>query len=211
MKNTQSSQHSVDQISFKGAALAIVGIVVVVVVAILFALYFNNQRKERIVQQYDQETQVFVGAHQQQISDFFASTYDSCGQELAAKQASSSATYPERDVICSVAQEKLAEMQVDQLKDSSAIAYIRYQEGDYELIEASGKYTQKQSLIDPSNYSQFSYSLEKRTELNQYLKGEKQIDRWQDFMYYIPGKEVVVPVSINDNTIGFIFRGVIEK
>jgi hypothetical protein len=100
-------------------------------------------------------------------------------------------------------------MQVDQLTDSSAIAYIRITDKKYSLLEASGKYTGMQPIYDGS-YSQLGYG-ETRDRLASYFLDGKDIDMWDDYVYYIKGKEVIVPVSIDGKLVGYIFRGVIER
>ncbi len=34
---------------------------------------------------------------------------------------------------------------------------------------------------------------------------------WADYIRFIPGKEVIVPIELPDGTDGYILRGVIEK
>lgn len=211
MANTTQIDHSLDQLSFRSAFLSLGVIVALIAVSILVALFFNNQRKSEIISRYETETQIMITENQSAVQKFFSETFEICRQALLSQQASESSTYKSRDMLCLPAQEALGEMNGDVLKDSSAVAYVKYIDGNYELIEASGKYNERASVLNPNSYSHFNYNQDKRFELNEYLAGNHEIDRWQDFISYIQGKEVLVPVVIEGETLGYIFRGVIER
>lgn len=204
--------NQIDQVSFTNAFMALVVIVLFIGVSIGVALFFNTQRKTQIIATYDQETNQFIQDNQEEIKQFYTQTFSDCRQELADQQAAQpNSSYPAQDVICQSAQDSLAALGVNSLKDSSAIAYLRYEDGHYELIEASGKYNKKRTVMNSQDFSHFNYDQEKRTELNNYLENNIDINRWQDFIQYISGKEVLVPVVVDKQTIGYIFRGVIER
>ena len=52
----------------------------------------------------------------------------------------------------------------------------------------------------------------RKRDFEQFAREGKEINRWQEFSYYLPGKEVVIRVKgSNGQTIGYILRAVIEK
>ncbi len=206
-----NTNNKLDQLSFKTALVTLVAIMVMVSITIVVALFFNQMRKSQIITLYETETVQFVEQRQEGVQQFFTSTFSECEKELQDKQNSQINSYVPYDVMCIAAQNMLASLGVSSLKDSSAIAYVVYDNGTYQLIEASGKYNKRESVVNPMNYGHFSYELEKRTELNEYLANAAAMDRWQDFIMYIPGKEVVVPIVIEGQTVGYFFRGVIER
>lgn len=208
---SESLTRQVDQLSFQPAIKAIVTVVVLVGLAIVAALFFNNQRKAAVISEYDLETTQLITNRPEVVRKLFNETFDQCQNLLIEKQASESGTYKSQDIICKPSQEVLSELGVDSLKNSSAIAYVRYIDGVYSLLEASGKYNEPRSMADTNAYNHFSYDQEIRQNINSYFSSRQEIDRWQDFISYIKGKEVLVPVVIENQKIGYIFRGVIER
>lgn len=199
-----------DQLNLGKAFIALGIIIIVASVAVVIALFFNNQRRINIITQYDRETQNFISSNLEKLDIFFNQTFDECAKVLSDKQASESAMYNSTDVICPQAEAMLAELNDESMKDSSAIAYVKFRDNQYELIEASGKYNEKKGTLG-INFTHFTYREDVKKELFEYFKTGKGINRWQDFISYLPGKEVVVPVVINDQIQGYMFRGVIEK
>lgn len=208
---TTSSNSQVDQLSFQPAINAIVTVVAVIGIAIVVALFFNSQRKAAIISEYDSETTQLITSKPEVIKKLFTETFDQCQQLLLEKQASESGTYKSQDIMCKPGQEVLSELGVDSLKNSSAVAYVHYDNGSYSLLEASGKYNELRSLSDSNSFNHFNYKQELRQSVNNYFATGEDIDRWQDFINYIDGKEVLVPVVIDNQKIGYIFRGVIER
>jgi hypothetical protein len=208
---TTSSTTQVDQISFQPAIKAIVTVVGVIGIAIIVALFFNSQRKAAIISEYDHETTQLITSKPELVKKLFTETFAQCQQLMLEKQASESGTYKSQDIMCKPGQEVLSELGVDTLKNSSAVAYVHYNNGSYSLLEASGKYNELRSLSDNNSFNHFGYKQELRQNINNYFATGTDIDRWQDFISYIDGKEVLVPVMIDNQNIGYIFRGVIER
>ncbi len=200
-----------DNLSLKAALTSFALIVIIVGFAITGALYFNQQRRKVIIDRYTKETTDLVGNKQAASLELFTNTFDDCKKTLEKQQSLESVVQKSSDISCPAAITQLAKLDVNQLKDSSAVAYVRITNGDYELIEASGKYNQLRSLHDGQPFSHFSFDDTVRNDLANYLLKQQPILMWQDFIMYTGGKEVIVPVVVDNKTVGYIFRGVIER
>lgn len=200
-----------DHISFQPAIRALVIIVVLVAIGMSMALFANNHRRQTVIQTYTEQTLSHFQTHQSEYQTLFATTFTDCQTELLNQQASDSAGYKSSDVVCQAAIQQLGTMRVSELPDSSAIAYVKISNDNYELIEASGKYSQIRSIFETNLYNHFSYDTTVKQDLARYFKDHTEILRWQDFINYIGGKEVVVPIQVNKQPIGYVFRGVIER
>lgn len=119
--------------------------------------------------------------------------------------------YKSTDIFCAAAIQALGSLRADTLTDSSAIAYVVIDNDHYQLIEASGKYNQRRSLYESYLYNHFGYDETTKVDLVRYLTQGTDILKWQDFINYIPGKEVIVPIDLDGDTVGYVFRGVIER
>lgn len=200
-----------DQISFKPALQALAIIVVLIAIGMGFALTANSRRRQAVITTYATQTEAHYQANQSAYRYLFTTTFTECQTELKQFQASESAGYKSSDVQCRAAVQQLASMHVNALPDSSAIAYVKITNDNYELIEASGKYNESRSIFETNRYNHFSYDTTIKQDLARYFKDQSKINRWQDFINYIGGKEVIVPIEVDDQPIGFVFRGVIER
>lgn len=202
-----------DKLPLKKTFFSMVFITFIIALAVGGAFLFNKNRQIRVIAKYTKETRSLIEKKDIEFAQLFDSTIELCRQELAEKKLASNDKYPPKDVICKSAQQKLADIGVDQLKDSSAIAYIKVTGDKYELIEASGKYNEIRDI--KNSYSHFSYRYYNNSDkgnLYDFFVMNKSISMWDDYIRFIPFKEVIVPVVLDgDKTVGFIFRGVIEK
>lgn len=208
--NTATS-HPSDTISLRPALISLAVVIVVIAIGMAVALQANQQRRQTVIDTYTTATKEHYAQNQAAYEDFFAKTFADCQAELSTQQATETTPYKSSDIICQAAIKQLSAMNVDSLQDSSAIAYVKITNGTYELIEASGKYNQGRSIFDTQNYNHFSYDQHIKQDIADFTTDRKPITRWQDFINYISGKEVVVPLEKDKTTIGYIFRGVIER
>jgi hypothetical protein len=198
-----------ESISLKTAAISFAVIVGVIGLVLAGAISANRHRQSSVINQYTQETTQLIETHQAAAKQLFTQTFDDCQKALVAEQQRAWPVNQNISTIsCSAATAQLAQLGVNQLQDPSAIAYLRLKDSGYELLQASGSYAQSSSLTD---YGQLSYRDEVRADLAKYFQKHQPILMWQDFVPYIDGKEVLVPVVIDGQTIGYIFRGVIER
>lgn len=200
-----------DQISLLPALKALVVIAVLIRIGMGFALTANTRRRLAVITTYTSQTEAHYQANQSAYRYLFTTTFSECQTELKQLQASESAGYKSSDVQCRAAVQQLASMHVNALPDSSAIAYVKITNDTYELIEASGKYNESRSIFETNRYNHFSYEAGIKQDLARYFKDHSTINRWQDFINYIGGKEVIVPIQVDDQPIGYVFRGVIER
>lgn len=200
-----------DQISFKPALQALAIIIVLVTIIMSVALIANQRRRQIVTTTYTEQTMAHYQANQSAYQHLFATTFSECQTELQAFQASEPTGYKSSDIVCQAAIKQLGAMQVSTLPDSSAIAYVKITNDSYELIEASGKYNESRSIFETNRYNHFSYNATIKQDLARYFKDQAEIQRWQDFINYIGGKEVIVPIRVDEQPIGYVFRGVIER
>lgn len=203
-KNNLEEQFSQDAISFGLAFKAGLVIVIVSAIAIAIASYFNQQRQDHIVRQYTQETELYLVKHEAPVKELFAGVFERCQSEY---EATRSGTTYYSDISCQSAQDHFSQLNLDELKDSSAVAFLRMRDDtQYALIEASGTYRYYRTSDNA-----YFLSWQGRDDLIKYLVHGQEITMWNDFINYIPGKEVIVPVEYDGQVYGYIFRGVIEK
>lgn len=199
-----AKRYSLDQeaVSFSLLVIGVVVIAVVVGFSLLIALYLNNSRQSRVIAEYTAETERFVEVNRGQLTQLFTTAMDTCREIYPPLPANSPS--PSHD--CEAARIALDSLQQEELSDFSATAFMRAQDGRIEMIESSGRYHRPALPRD-------SYVLgwNTREELNLHLFQNKKINFWQDFLTYIPGKEVLVPVALDNGIEGYIFRGVIER
>jgi hypothetical protein len=197
-----------------GWGVGIVAIVLAVVIGL--AIVFNTYREQKIVLEYTNETLALVSTKKNLFQQLFTTVMQTCQVHDEQERAQSKA---QKDYIpsdmCRPAQEMLSAIGVETLKNSSAIAYLAVRDKSVAFLEASGKYHPYASVTD-NNYT-FSYggsfgSSDTRLALSEYLtRGKPLSTLWWDYINYIPGKEVIVPIEIDGVRVGYIFRGVIEK
>lgn len=185
----------------------------VILILIYAAVLYNEHRSKKIISEYSDETVNFVSERKNLFKQLFTTTPESCQieYEQEKEKSKSQKDYIQSD-ICLSAQQILSAIGVESLKNSSATAYLTVQGRNVVLIEASGKYHLPAVVPDQYIFSRGRWGENTSLELNEYLvQGKEMSGFWQDFISYIPGKEVLVPVEIDGVRIGYIFRGVIER
>jgi len=201
-----------ESISLKTAGLSILAIVAIISLVMLGAVYANRSRQRAVINQYTKETEELITAHQVAAKEFFSQTFDDCRNVLLEEQKAQKPGDYHTDSTdnCLTASTQLAKLEVRELRDSSATAYVRVIGDKYELIEASGLYNEAM-LGKFQSYGRFNSDAATKADLIKYLQQNEPILLWQNFIPYIEGKEVIVPVKIDNQLVGYIFRGVIEK
>jgi hypothetical protein len=200
-------------LSFKYLLWGIGAVSLTVLILINSAVLYNEYRSKKIISEYSNETLNFVSTRKTLFKQLFTITPESCQNEYEQERekVKSQKDYIQSDM-CLSAQQILSAIGVEALKNSSAVAYLAVQGHNVVLIEASGKYHPSAPLTDQYIYSRGRWGENTYLELNEYLTQGKELSGfWQDFISYISGKEVLVPVDIDDLRVGYIFRGVIER
>lgn len=196
-----SSLHE-EPIPFRTAGIAIVLLSVVIVAILCVFNSVNWARKQSIVREYTQMHERFIqdGDNPAVLQQIFTTDADECIKIKTTKDSWPSS------YSCLTLKRDIDRLEKRALENFSAIAFARVRGGDIEIFEASGDYHESRSIRD-------SYDLGygTREDLAKYLIEGKLIDRWQDFISYLPRKEVITPIKINDSTIGYMFQSVIEK
>lgn len=190
------------------AVLALLFITAISMILLGTAYTFHKSRQNRVIARYTQETQNWARQNQVAVLSLFENTFDACAQQLEQinQEKEAKNEYRSYDFVCESAVQQLAAANVDSLKDSSAVAYVLVSDSQYQMIEASGKYHLPQ---DVRNGSQLRF--DHWDELSRYWFQDESIVLWNDFIFYIRGKEVLVPIEIDDQVVGYVFRGVVEK
>ena len=199
-------------LSLKHLFLGVGIVAIVVLILVNSAIFYNGNRRQKIVTEYSNETINFVNGRKDLFKQLFSSVIDEC-QNFADEENNLiklNRDYRPSD-LCPRAQQALSDIGVETLKDSQSAAYLAVRGQNVILIEASGKYHPPAPLADQYIYSRGRWGENTHLELNEYLtKGKELSSYWKDFIGYIPGKEVLVPVDIDGVRVGYIFRGVIE-
>ncbi len=216
MKNDSSLEREFDAGFSPKLIVGTIGTIIFLVALIMIiAISANVSRRNKVITSYTEETNAHVALRVDMVASLFGGVFESCDKLLAEDQQKRDlAQQPYQQtytVPCQPAKEHLSKFQVEQLKDSSAIAYVKVAGGYYSLLTASGDYTKSDLPKNGYSYNLFAYNDEIRSDMMQYFENGKYIVMWQDFIPYIPGKEVIVPVNIEGKSIGYIFRGVIER
>lgn len=212
-KQNNNSNKIVDKedISLGLAFKTLLVIALAVVLLILLAIFLNKKREAKVIYDYTTETKQLISDNQVEFDRFYTETFEKCNAFLDSQPAKdlSKPNIKPSSVICPEAISQLEAMQVDKLKDSSSIAYVIFYENNlYQRIEASGKINRKGLLeISPVRISS---EANKPSLLTLYQSRTEQPE-WESYTYYIGGKEVPVPMKINNKVVGYIFRGVVEK
>lgn len=190
-----------EPLAFKGMLIAAVGIMVVIAAVVFGFNYVNEQRRQRVIAEYDQSVTEFVAKNEEGVTQLFTQVMDTCQTEFTA--ANRSNNY-QQSIECPAARSAFDALNKEALKDFSATAYIRVQNGRTQMLEASGRFHGSQEFTNTFRYNM-------RTDIQQYLLEAKEINRWQDFIYFLPSKEVITPVERDGQTLGYILLSVIEK
>lgn len=211
MGSTKIEEPQVCSLKYLLWGIGIVSLTVLILVNA--AVLYNSYRSKNVISGYSDETLNFVSSRKNLFKQLFTSILESCQIEYEQEREKSKVqnNYIQSD-ICLSAQQILSEIGVESLKNSSATAYLTVQGRNVVLIEASGKYHPPAVIPDQYIFSRGRWGKNTYLELNEYLTRGKEISSlWQDFIGYIPGKEVLVPVDIDGIRVGYIFRGVIER
>jgi len=199
--------------SLKHLILGIGAVSIIVLILVYGAILYNGNRRQKIVSAYSNETIDFVNARKDLFKQLFTSVIGEC-QDFADEENNRVKlnSYYRPSDLCPRAQQVLSDIGVESLKDSQSAAYLVVRGHNVILIEASGKYHPPAPLADQYIYSRGRWGENTHLELNEYLtKGKQLSGYWKDFIGYIPGKEVLVPIDIDEVRVGYIFRGVIER
>jgi len=198
-----------ESLSFKTFVLSAFCVTLALVILVFGTFQYNEYRKNQVIAKYTDETHQFINQNKDELKKLFSETFDNCEDYINA--ISITKNYYS-NVDCSYANDVItALIGKDNLIDYSAIAFVKkYDNRDIALIESSGKY-RRRSGIESHNILAYSYRANTESDLGRYLFEGKDINKWQDFISYLPEKQVVVPVEINGQTLGYIFRSMIEK
>lgn len=184
-----------------------------VLILINGAILYNGNRLQKIVSEYSNETIGLVNSRKNLFKQLFTDVVQEC--QIYADQENNKAKLDRNYVpsdLCPQAQQALSDIGVESLKDFQSTAYLTVRGHNVILIEASGKYHPPAPIADQYIFSRGRWGKNTYLELNEYLtQGNEISSLWQDFIGYIPGKEVLVPVEIDGTRVGYIFRGVIER
>lgn len=210
---TQGHLEEPKAISWKYVVWGISAVVVTLSIVIGVAIVFNAYREQRIVSEYTNETLSLVSVKKDLFRDLFTRVMHTCqifdDQERERSKVQKDYT---RSDMCQPAQEMLSAIGVESLKNSSAILYLAVQGRMVVSLEASGKYHLPSSIEDCCVFSSGDWGNTPKLNLKEYfLNGKPLPTMWWDYINYIPGKEVVVPIDIDGVRVGYIFRGVIER
>lgn len=191
-----------------------VGIIsLVVLILINGAILYNGIRRQEIVSEYSNETISLINSRKNLFKQLFTDVVQEC--QIYADQENNKAKLDRNYVpsdLCPQAQQALSDIGIESLRDSQSTAYLAVRGHNVILIEASGKYHPPAPIADQYIFSRGRWGKNTYLELNEFLTQGKEISSlWQDFIGYIPGKEVLVPVEIDGIRVGYIFRGVIER
>lgn len=209
----QSNIEEPKAISWKHIGWGIGAVAIALCAVIGVAVAYNTYRELTVISEYTNETRALVSAKQGLFRQLFTTTMSECqvhdDQERDRQKREKEYT---RSDICPVAQAILSNIGVETLKNSSAILYLAVQGKTVVMIEASGKYHPPSSIIDDYTFAYGHWGDTPDVDLQDYFLHNKPLrTMWWDYINYIPGKEVVVPVEIDGQRVGYIFRGVIER
>ena len=178
-------------------------ITLVIGVGVLVAMMANQRRQDEVATRYTQETQTYINRHSDLIGELFTVAFDQCQGEFNSRQQLSTGL---SIIECRAAKDYLDALELNELTNSSATAFLRIKDERVELIEASGNY-RRSSLVRDASYLNYQH----RDQLSDYLLTGKPMPLWGNYINYLPQKEVVTPVKIQNQVVGYIFRSVIER
>ncbi|HAU98881.1 MAG: hypothetical protein UX04_C0003G0087 [Microgenomates group bacterium GW2011_GWF2_45_18] len=198
-----------DALSLKKAVGATLFMIFVVGTSFYGAYLYNQHRKQQVIAKYESELQDHVSRYPEKWKELFTRTMDAClymAQQECAKDECS--YYPSQK--CLYATQQLSDLHVDQLKDSSSTMYMRVQNDMVDTLTASGDYQEPQALSS-SSYVSFSRYSNERSPMYDYFLSQDKKSIWEDVTYHLTGKEVVIPVVIDDQLYGYVLRSVLER
>lgn len=201
MKNKEHLQE--ESLDFKGMAIAAVGIITVIS-AVVFGFHrLNEIRRTEVIDRYTQSVNKFIETNGTGVQALLSNVIDTCQRKF--DETNKPGTYLQ-SIECLEAKAQLDQLDKSALKDSSATAFLRLNKetGSTQIIEASGRFHGNQAF-------NVGYRFNHTNDLERYIVEGEEINRWQDFLYTLPGKEVVVPIKDNDQVLGYMLLSVIEK
>lgn len=190
-----------EPLAFKGMLVAALGIIVVVTTVIFGFNWINEQRRQQVIAKYDQSVEQLVTQNKEGVTQLFTQVMDTC--QTSFDNADRPDNYLQ-SIECPAARSAFDALDKAALKDFSATAYIRVQNGRTQMLEASGRFHGSQEFTNTFRYNM-------RTDIQQYLLEGEEINRWQDFIYFLPSKEVITPVKVGEQTLGYMLLSVLEK
>lgn len=183
------------------------GVVIVFFIVTLIALLFvfngiNWTRKQAVIHDYTNRHETFIkdGQNPAILQELLTTGMDECQKERNTQD-----TWP-TSYSCQKGIGILNQLEKRMLENFSASAFARVRDGNIEFFEVSGQYHEPRAFR-----TSYELSYDTKEDLYKYAIEGKEIDRWQNFIGYLPGKEVVTPIGINGEVIGYIFQSVIEK
>jgi hypothetical protein len=189
-----------EPLEFKGLFAATVGIIVVIAAVVFGFNWVNEQRSLRVVAKYDKSVEEFVGANSKQLALLYTEVFDACDtffqQTIKTPPASATTTG------CVEAETLLDQLDKTKLKDHSSTAFLRVRNDRIQTLQWS-------ALYEGNDMYAYSLGLDRKKVLD-ILRGD-EVNRWQDFSWMLPGKEVLSPVRVDDQVIGYMLLSVIEK
>jgi len=172
----------------------VVILAVVIGVLVYFFNYLSTTRNTLMVNMYTSETNEYIIRNKKGLSLIFNSLFDeslkcnlqnSYQQQLNCEKEISKQIHTNLD---------------DNIKDYSSLAFLR--------IDPKSERLERLNLS--GNIQEAPISGKNKIEVIDLLNGKKERLRWDDYTYEFQDKEVIVPVIIDDKTIGAIVRGVIQ-
>lgn len=191
-----------DPISLKLASLTMLALGSIGAILIGLATLANHSRRLQVIRDTQATVGEFVAQNETQMSVLFSETFSICQAEyellLGAKEISS--------LDCAAGREALDQLDKTILTNYSASAFLKVENDTWWLLQASG------TLMKVPNSDSWSVGdPEKRREITELARHpDRKVELWDNYINYLPGKEVVVPVKIADETLGYIFYSVIE-
>ncbi len=200
-------------LSLKYAAIGLIGVSCVVGLFMLGAVMLTKQREQQIIESYTKETQDFITANKVSLKKLFIETFNQCQLQFVEEEKGKSPQTYLSSIECPQARQVFTTISLEHVRNSSAIAYVWIKDERVAVLEASMKYNPLTRIEDAYqfSYGRYNEGVSNRIKLRDYFLHNAPISLWDDYIGYIPGKEVIVPVEIDGQRAGYIFRGVIEK
>ncbi len=154
--------------------------------------YLSNKRKQDVYNKYAAETNNWMSHNREGLDKVFSevfTAFDLCQSETGIKNK----------ITCPDIQTTPRLISQD-LKDWSSTGFIKESEGNIEYMGILGHV----SNFDP-------YPKEEKNSVYKLLRGEIESVPWEDYIYDLPGKDVIIPYKDSSGkVIGAVVRGVIE-
>ena len=171
--------------------IILVGIIAVVGTGIVLSLAkVNTQRSEQVTQRYVEESNRWIEANREGLTVIFTELFPN---EICYKNEDISCPPPEAA--------RIAEAVNNQLTDFSSTMFVKKGVGNQVLL-----------MYLSGEVAEFhSFQPENKIKLEELLNGNHDYLAWDEYVQFLPGKEVVVAVrSADGELLGGLVRGVIE-